>query len=159
VRFILTAAVWVVILSLVTFLFSVRGTTASVETAAQDQHKYSVSFEITPTFSVKEDPFALDIGDGSGVFSIILNGETVLSRSEGISDRVTFSAGSFTLERGKHEIFIRANPAASEKSNAVRLKILVSGNPVSDKTYWFPPGQAINASHIFTLEGEEDHAH
>jgi len=158
-RFLLTAVVWVVIFGLISFIFSLRGAEKMAEQVEKQAH-IEVSFEITPTFAVEKDPFALDIGEDRGAFEIMLDGKTILSKTEGIKDRVSFTTDTYDLTEGKHELFIKANPSSTGISNAVRIKALVHGNPVSDETFWFEKDQVVNAAHIFELEikgGQDEH--
>ena len=155
-RFILTAAVWIVIMSAVSLLFSTRGSEAITKEVAQIDKTDIVAFEITTTFSVEKDPFALDLGTGGGAFEIILDGATIFSTEDGVKDRVTFLTDEQKISSGKHELFIKANPSSSDLSNSVRIRVLSDGNPVTDETFWFAPGQIINAAHLFNLEREDD---
>ncbi|PLX71139.1 MAG: hypothetical protein C0602_02545 [Denitrovibrio sp.] len=150
-RFILTAAVWAVILALVSFVFSIRGMESGpIDKEVKEKHA-EVSFEITATFSVEDDPFALNIGDKKSAFELVLDGQTVFSAEKGINDRVSFTTESFELSTGKHELFVKANPSDTRISQAVRVQVLLSGNPISSETYWFNPGQAVNAAHVFEV--------
>jgi len=154
-RFVLTLSVWVVIITLVSVLFTSRGAVSITnEIKETTENKLPVTIEITPTFAVEKDPFALDIGGAKGAFEVLLDGRTILSKTEGIHDREPVVTDSYMLETGSHEIFIKANPSSSEKSNAVRIRVLAAGNPLTDNTYWFDPGQTVNASEIFSLENK-----
>lgn len=155
-RFILTAVVWIIIMSAVTLLFSARGANSEAAQTEIIKLSYPVSFEVTTTFSVEKDPFALNIGEEKAAFSISLDGENVYSTEEGISDRVTFVTHEYNVAPGKHEVFIKANQSEKGLSHAVRVRVLVAGNPLSDETYWFSADQTINASHIFTLETKDE---
>lgn len=138
--------------------FSSRGADDIQIKVAEKEKSVPVSFEITTTFSVeKKDPFALDIGEDKGAFRVILDGETVYSTEEGIKDRVTFLTEEFILSSGKHELFIKANPAEADLSNSVRVRVLAAGNPITDETLWFSPGQTVNAAYSFELKNEVTH--
>lgn len=139
--------------------FSSRGGADDIQIKVAEKEKsVPVSFEITTTFSVEKDPFALDIGEDKGAFRVILDGETVYSTEEGIKDRVTFLTEEFILSSGKHELFIKANPPAeADLSNSVRVRVLAAGNPITDETLWFSPGQTVNAAYSFELKNEVTH--
>ncbi|PLX68741.1 MAG: hypothetical protein C0603_06205 [Denitrovibrio sp.] len=156
-RFILTGIVWLVIVSAVSLLFSSRDSEVVVTKITKADKVTSVAFEITTTFSVEEDPFALDIGEEKGAFQVILDGATIFSTEDGVKDRITFTTDEYEISSGKHELFIKANPTTTELSNSVRIRVLSDGNPITDETMWFQPGQTINAAHIFELKGEGDH--
>lgn len=159
-RFALTAAVWAVIAILISVTFSLRGSGTGSEHVTSSEKTYPVSFEITATFAVEKDPFALNIGEENKAFSILLDGRAVFSTEDGIKDREPFATEEFRIGAGKHELFINANPAQSGLANALRIRVLSSGNPLEDKTFWFQTGQAVNASLIFTLEekdGKNEH--
>lgn len=156
-RFALAAGVWAVILILLFTVFSSRNTPADSARTAEKEHSFSISFEITTTFAVEKDPFAVDLGEENHAFTLVLDGREIFSASEGISDRATFSTEETELTEGSHELFVSANPAETGLSNAVHIRVLSSGNPVSDETFWFSPGQSVTASHIFTLEERDSH--
>lgn len=153
-RFILTAAVWTVIIALLSLLFSARdGNIPSVQNKKVSVYT-QVSFEITTTFAVEDDPFALSIGDEAAAFEMLLDGKTVFSKKEGIKDRESFETENFEVTKGTHELFIKANPSDNSISQAVRIRVLEHGNPLSEKTFWFTPGQIVNASYIFETSEE-----
>lgn len=155
-RFILTGAVWAVILSAVFLVFSIRAPEVTAHTVDTDKGKTSVSFEITTTFGVEKDPFALDIGDEVSAFSLTLDGETIFSAQEGVHDRVPFVTVEAEIPYGQHELFVKANPSENGISQAVRIKVLNHGNTLNEETYWFQAGQTVNASHKFTIEEKDE---
>lgn len=155
-RFILTGAVWLVILTVVFMLFSVRNPENTAHQIETERNKTAVSFEITTTFSVEKDPFALDIGGEVSAFTLVLDGETIFSAEEGVNDRVPFITIETEVPYGQHELFVKANPSEGGISQAVRIKVLNHGNILNEETYWFQSGQTVNASHIFNLEEKEE---
>jgi len=155
-RFILTAAVWIIIMTAILLLFSVRTPQSADEQVEIAQHNTSVSFEITTTFGVEQDPFALDIGEELSPFSIMLDGETIFSTDTELKDRVPFTTKEIPVSYGLHELFIKGNPSDTTISQAVRVVVLNHGNIVNEATYWFQSGQTVNASHTFMLEEKEE---
>ncbi|ADD68905.1 conserved hypothetical protein [Denitrovibrio acetiphilus DSM 12809] len=155
-RFVLTIAVWAVILSAVGFLFSARSDIDRVQEVNGSTNTYPVTFELTTTFSVEEDPFALQIDDTASPFILTLDGEVILSKKQGIKDREMFITEKYELKPGRHELFIKANPSDTSLNNAVHIRVLQNGNPINENTYWFTPGQTVNAAHSFTLETKDN---
>jgi hypothetical protein len=153
-RFILTALVWIVIPSLIFFVFTLRNHDMA-ELDDQTSIHAKAAFEITATFTTEKDPFALDIGS-DGSFTVMLDGRTIFTAESGIKDRQAFRTEEFDITAGTHELFVKANPADTTLSNCVRIRAIVNGNPATDESYWFDPGQSVNASHIFSIKGDTD---
>lgn len=154
-KFILTGAVWIIILSLVAITFNTRSVESEVVDTSEHLNKHQVSIEVTTTFSTEKDPFSF--GESAGAFEIILNGETIYQTEDGIKDRIPFMTKPYELTDGLHEIFISGNPSDNTVSQAVRVVILVENNHFDEATYWFSSGESVNASHKFTLETEAQH--
>ncbi len=105
--------------------------------------------EVTPSFAVEPDPFALTSGAGGAVPSALrvqVNGREVLNRTgrmeAGQAVRVAPVAG---LVVGENEFFLEANPPLDQagRAHAVRVRVLRDGAEVADRSFWSGAGGRI----------------
>jgi hypothetical protein len=155
-RFILTAAVWIIILAFLSLFFISRETTVSTFKKEEIKETTDISVVVTTTFSVEKDPFALDLGDKKQPFVLSLDGKTIIEKSEGVTDREPISVDIDSVNNGEHEVLVSANPSGEGKSNAVRIEVYKEGSPLKERTIWFDAGQKINASLIFNTGAENN---
>lgn len=166
-RFLLIVVVWFVILGGL-WTYSRQGAEAvgvpgeAVAEAAAAQHEYLL--EITPTFTVEEDPFALKLDDAKteGI-EIRVNGQPVAIASAVVRRGVKMDAGRLeNLVAGRNEIYLSAAPPydESDREHGVRLVMTRDGNTVVDKTLWSSGGSLVSGTVNFELEAQgEGHDH
>jgi len=105
------------------------------------------ALEVTTTFPVEPDPFALQTGQGEApALLMLLNGKEVLRRVDrveaGVPIRVEPVAG---LVQGRNEFYLEANPplGLANLSYAVRVRLLRDGQPVMERSAWSEPGSKV----------------
>jgi hypothetical protein len=158
--------IWIVLIGgLATYMHSREH---SRSTASYELHhaKGVYALEITTTFPVEPDPFALrtDKGEAPALF-VMLNGKEILRRTDrveaGVPIRVDPVPG---LVEGGNEFYLEANPPleSANLSYAVRVKLLRDGQPIMERSAWSEPGSKIAATfhvQVETREQEKEHSH
>jgi hypothetical protein len=128
------------------------------------------SLEVTPSFILESDPFALamDIQNSSPALLIRLGEHELLNISAPLTTAESFKIEPLhSLIVGQNEIYVEATPPTNNFStyNALRIRILKNGYPFEEKTLWSPPGTKVAGTFQFTLEtddndfSEEKHDH
>jgi len=119
--------------------------------------------EITPTFSVVKDPFALQSDtDKAALLELKLNGKNLdapagdMRRGEVI--RVLELPG---LQVGFNEFYISASPPIAENmlDHGIRLRLLDGSSVLLDDTIWASSGAVVSGTISFTLAAETDDEH
>lgn len=127
------------------------------------------ALEITPTFAAEPDPFALRTEDGEDPPALILklNGKELLKLTERVGAGAPILVEPLTgLLEGSNEVYLEANPPIKEtgRSNALRVRVLRDGIPVSDRTFWSGQGSKIARTLLINTasaqpQEEDGHAH
>ncbi len=161
-RFILVLCIWIVIIGGV-YTYTVNRdrhiptTIRRIEAATLDTRNFSL--EITPTFTLEKDPFALSLNEEESLVEVLVNGRSIQVNTEqsqaGQIMRVEHIAG---LVEGANEIFIEASPPNSDSSSeyGLRLKVLEDTLPVAETTLWSNAGSLVSGSLHFDLTDTED---
>jgi hypothetical protein len=121
--------------------------------------------EITPTFSVVKDPFALQSDtDETALLELRLNGKNLeapamdMRRGEVIRIR-----GLTELQVGFNEFYISASPPITENmlDHGIRVRLLDGSSVLLDDTIWASSGALVSGTINFTLaaETDDDHEH
>jgi len=121
-----------------------------------------VILELTPTFSVEEDPFALQSDAAAGPFEIRINGSLVPSEDLQVSRGKTLIIDNIEAFSGElNEVFIKASPPVSESSldHGVRIRLLSRGRVLAEETIWSSGGGLVSGTVGFSAgeQGGEDH--
>jgi len=145
-KFLLTIAVWIVTACIVLFFFVYRGTQRTEADHTQFSAEREITMDITTTFATAKDPFALDIGEKTKGFSVLLDGKKIYETDSGISKGVPLELKAAHIADGKHEITVNASPVSDGGANAVRIRALENGIVISEETQWFDDGQDIVAA-------------
>lgn len=126
--------------------------------ARQAQGVYAL--EVTPSFGVAPDPFALDLGEGEAKPALVvrLQGKDVLRASEKLEPGKPVLVSPLEgLVIGRNEFYVTANPPqdAIGRANAVRVRVLRDGRPLdgAERTLWSVAGTAVEGT--FTLDVPE----
>ncbi|MCG8684089.1 MAG: hypothetical protein MI892_04385 [Desulfobacterales bacterium] len=122
--------------------------------------------EITPSFSIEKDPFALaidDTPDSSGL-EVRLNGTPLVVASDNISrGKVVKITEGLVLTAGFNEFYVKASPPTSEAhlDHGLRVKLLENGATLTDQTVWGSKGAVVAGSVSFNLAAhkEDEHDH
>lgn len=122
--------------------------------------------EITPGFSIEQDPFALNLDDGSQApdLEVRLNGRALSVDAKDITrGKVLRITNGITPTLGFNEIYVQASPPVSEThlDHGLRVRLLDGGTTVTDQTIWGSRGAVVAGTVTFTLAAakEDDHDH
>jgi hypothetical protein len=171
-RIFVTIIVWVVFIGGLTLYMNHRG---SADYSANNFHEFKLpekvyALEVTPSFVLESDPFALNIDSrkGSPALLVRLGEHIILKVDDPLTSYETYKVEPLHgLIIGENEIYIEASPPLNHIStqNALRIQIIKNGYPLAEKTIWSPPGSKVSGTFQFTLKAddhnfsEENHAH
>ena len=167
-RLILVVIIWIVIVGgMWTYVWqrdaSVVGSAAETPIIELSSQQYSL--EITPTFSVEEDPFALNTSDtGSEQLELRLNGK-LLTFANILLERgqVQLIDNLKGVVNGHNEIYLKASPPVSQfmLNHGIRVRLLENGAAIVDHTIWNSQGSLVSGTIAFEtgLTKEDDHDH
>ncbi len=107
-----------------------------------------LTLEVTPTFDMEPDPFALQTDTQSAAPALLLrvNGKEVLRRTERVERGMPIRVEPVpALIQGHNEIYLEANPPLeqADRSMAVRVRVFRDGQPVADQSVWSDAGSRI----------------
>lgn len=123
------------------------------------------AIEITTTFAVEPDPFAIQTDElGQQPALVVRLGQREILK---ITDRLEAATPIrveplLGLVEGTNEIYLEASPPLEQvgKSQAVRVQILRDGQTIANQTFWSSPGGKVADTMRFELaiaKEEEDH--
>ena len=163
-RFLLCLVIWFIFVGGLFFYTSGRNRahenrTAPPPVAARAETR--VTLELTPTFSVQDDPFALKTEERQGPFEIRINGVSIASADLGVGRGQTLVIADLNIVLGEHnEVFIKASPPLSESQldHGVRVRLLDRERVLADETVW-SSGGLVSGTVIFSspTQAESDH--
>lgn len=165
-RFFLVVAVWVIIIGGV-FLYTTRRDgslpTAQPVTEVAAPLGRTLALEITPTFNLEQDPFALATDEQPSLLDIRVNSTRVhLDAEQFRAGQVTCVKPLAALVPGVNEIFIQAVPPAAESGyeHGIRIKITEGPFVVAETTLWSAGGGLVAGTLHFSLAAKENgHEH
>ncbi len=121
------------------------------------------SLEITPTFSIAEDPFALQTDDTSeSLLEIRLNGKKINIPDEQMSRGTVLRIEKISgVLAGFNEIYIKASPPLTENmlDHGIRIRLLEEGAVVVDDTVWNTHGSLVSSTISFKMASMEEKNH
>lgn len=163
-RFLLCLVIWFIFVGGLYYYTSRRDRayeTRAVAAPVDTRTEMRVALELTPTFSVQDDPFALKTEEQQGPFEIRINGVGIASADLGVSRGQTLVIADLNIALGEHnEVFIKASPpvAESQLDHGIRVRLLDRERVLADKTVW-SSGGLVSGTVIFSLptQAESDH--
>jgi hypothetical protein len=166
-RFLLVIAVWLVIVGGLYRYIAWRDAAVappSGEVAVTQASAGEFSLEITPTFSLEEDPFALTSGEGvDSSLAVRLNGRLLqVPAAELQRGRPYVVTRMDGVLLGHNEIHIKASPPVAEGAldHALRIRVLDRGTVLADHSIWGGDGELVSGTIGFdTKEKEAGHDH
>jgi hypothetical protein len=119
------------------------------------------SLEVTPTFAVEPDPFALRTGSTEQPAALLVkvNGREVLRREDKVDEGAPLTVQNVSgMIEGPNELYLEANPplAQANKAHAVRVKVARDGEQIADKTLWSEPGVKLAATFRVDVQPREE---
>jgi hypothetical protein len=143
----LAIMVWIVLVGGLYTYMSSRAAIKAPEALEIRASKADYSLEITPTFTAKEDPFALKTQEKEvPVFRITLNGALLLELEKGVERGEPIIIENLTgMTQGVNEFHMEASPPSSGKpiAHALRFRLFKGLTPVLEKTVWSAPGERV----------------
>ncbi len=161
-RFLLCLLIWVVFIGGLFLYTSGRQGPVSqtvVAAPAPPQTQQRIALELTPTFSLEEDPFALQTAEKKEPFELRLNGEQIKTAAADLSRGKTLLLSDIGGVRDDYnEIFVKASPPIAESTLAhgIRVRLLHGDQVLADKTIWSSGGGLVSGSVSFTLKDTAD---
>ena len=109
--------------------------------------------ELTPTFSLEKDPFALNL-DESPALVVKLGDKELLALESVLAGESVLLEEVRGLVLGMNEFFIKATPSTADAAGAqaLRVRLLQAGQPVAEETYWTGNGMPVKAVFRVALE-------
>lgn len=166
-RYLLVLGIWVAIVGGMWLYTSKRDAAvpqaqaAAVEFAADRRF----SIEITPTFSIENDPFALQTTETAATpLEVRFNGTPLEMPYDTISRGATIRVVDVQgVMNGNNEIYVKASPPMSETmiDHGIRIRFYADSSLIADQTVWSSQGSLVSgtASFDYRAAGEEEHDH
>jgi hypothetical protein len=123
------------------------------------------SLELTPTFSVEEDPFALTLDEQKSLpLEVRVNGVLIDIGKQPIRRGETLHLEKVKhFTQGSNELHLKASPPVAEGGidHGLRVRVVQAGAEIVDKTIWSSKGSLVSGTVSFRLETakEEEHDH
>lgn len=119
--------------------------------------------ELTPTFSIEDDPFALQSeSEVSDSFEVRLNGQELeLPDEELRRGKVLKIRNLPEVLSGFNEFFVSASPPISEidLDHGIRIRLMDGEQIIADHTVWTSGGARVSGTMNFKLTTEKDLDH
>ena len=167
-RFLLTVLIWIVFVGGL-WAYTVQRDAALPQGPAQPAAPKvltgSYVLEITPSFSIEKDPFALVLEDDASQtpgLEIRLNGRALEVDAEQIKrGKVIRITENLKLSQGFNEFYVKASPpmAETDLDHGLRVRLLDRGVPVVDQTVWGSSGAVVAGTVSFSIAAHKEEAH
>jgi hypothetical protein len=166
-RFLLCLIIWIVFVGGLYAYTEKRDrgiVTESAVAIVDENPPERISIELTPTFSVEDDPFALQTQEQTAPFDLRLNGRAVDIANLQIARGQTLFIRNLEVALSEHnEIFIKASPPVAEShlAHGIRLRVLLQDRVLADRTIWSSGGGLVSGTVPFEqpVTPEVDHDH
>lgn len=165
-RFVYVLLVWGVLLGGLQGFLRLRGHAPKTLVAERETATGAYRLEVTLTFAVEPDPFALvtDANDRPPALVIQLQGQDILRVTDRLeAGRPLVVTSVPGLKSGVNEFLVAAYPPQEEawSANALRLRVLQDQRVLADHTVWSIPPEPILATMVVDIpaaaQSEEDH--
>ncbi len=149
-RLVAVILIWVVLVGGLSLFVNRERNEAAAVYVPPKQAASDYWLEVTPTFSVTSDPFALQVGDeSSGGLVIWLQNREVLRIHDDLQEGLPIEVKPLEgLVVGENEFFIKAQPAEADiaNANALRLRLFHGTDLLLVETFWSEPSNPIIAT-------------
>lgn len=167
-RFLLVVTIWLVIVGGLWSYISHRDEKRQQVTAKPPVDlsvEGQFTLEVTPTFSIEADPFALTTSEGSNLpLEVKLNGEAINIDVPQVLRGQTIRHESLTgMLAGHNQIYVAASPPLAENTleHGIRVKLYEDTTLLVDQTVWAEQGAlvagTVSFNHLQNEEGSHDH--
>ncbi len=161
-RLVLVIAIWIVIVGGVWFYIDQRDSRIIDKAEAQQSYQQVVddfTLELTPTFGIESDPFALQTETAASALLVRLRGQDIYNSDATLARGETLRIGPLhDFVSGNNELYLEASPPLNESSisHALRVRLLRGETAVLDETLWADAGSKIAGNLPFVLKQEKD---
>lgn len=166
-RFLLTILIWICFVGGLWAYTAQRDASlpqSPAQVAAPKVLTGSYVLEITPSFSIEKDPFALALDDDASHtqgLEVRINGRRLgMASGEIKRGKVIRITKNLILSQGFNEFYVKASPPMAEThlDHGLRVRLLDRGLPVVDQTVWGSAGAVVAGAVSFSLAApKEDH--
>ena len=165
-RFILSIIIWIIFVGgmwLYTWQRDAGLPSGPAAFQAVEQLEGDYSVEITPTFSIENDPFALQTdAQSSSPLELRINGISIevptgeLRRGERVEIRDLPN-----MQAGFNEVYVKASPPINENimDHGLRVRLIDKNYVILDDTIWGSGGALVSGTISFTIAPTEDDNH
>jgi len=165
-RFFLTIFIWVVIIGGMVFYSRQREITEAAITIHDPETmnvEEAYTLQVTPTFSIEKDPFALQTEEDAATgVELRLNGTPLPLTAENLKRGIPWELKRIEgLVIGNNEIYLQASPPLAESNlqHGVRVQLLTTGAVIVDRTIWSNQGSLVSGTIHFQKTEEAHNAH
>jgi len=167
-RFILCIVIWIIFVGglwVYTWQRDAKLPDSPLAAPPVETVKGNYRLEITPTFSVETDPFALQADTPqTEAIELRLNGQLLQQLDEAISRGKTLKLFNIPeILTGFNEIFVSASPPISETDldHGIRIRLLDGETIIVDDTVWAGGGARVSGSVSFqmSMKADDEHDH
>lgn len=115
------------------------------------------ALEITPTFDLAPDPFALNTGQEKPAgLTVSRDGQVILSLDQGEAGLPVLIEPLEGLAPGMNEFLIIASPPADQaRAQALRARLLRNGLPLLERTFWSENGEPVTGVFQVDIAAED----
>jgi hypothetical protein len=156
---------WVIVLGGLN-LYMKRFETSGSDAASSSRQRLAqveapYAMELTTTFSVESDPFALTAGVSKEPAGLVvqLQGHEVLRKGGEVEAGAPIVLNPVPgLVRGLNEFFVEANMPLDSigRSYALRFRLMQAGSPVAEETFWSEGENRITGVLRVSLENDKE---
>jgi len=156
----LVALIWLCILGGAIGFMHVEAPTAMVPVPEVRRVAGDYSLEVTATFPLEPDPFALTVdGAPAGVLTVSYDGETIFAPERLQPHEPRRISPLPDMMAGVNEFLVSAAPPVGAESHAVRLRLFRGDVPLAEETFWAAQGAHITgALRVDANELRDEHA-
>jgi hypothetical protein len=152
--------IWLIIIGGLSAYMHKRETIRPGSTYEVQEASGNFAVEITTTFDVEPDPFALrtDSGTAAPAMLVRINGQDVLRQAEKVERGMPIRLEPVpALIQGHNELYIEANPPMDQtaQSLAMRVRVFQGNQPVADQSIWSEAGSKIAAALPVEIQPEK----
>lgn len=153
-RFFLVLIIWIAFVGGVSLYVAKREAVQPVAEPKVAPAGSNFALEVTTSFDVAPDPFALEETDPAGI--VIRGGGRDLARRDRLEAGTTLRIEPVPgLIEGRNELYVEASPPLSEanRPHALRVRVLRGGAVVAERIVWAEPGSRVASTLVFDTTG------
>ena len=167
-RFVYVLLIWVVLLGGLQLFLQTRSQGRVVSVPEVEVASGQYRLEVTTTFAVEPDPFALsvDVNDLAPALLVQLEGRALVTITDRLEAGKPIIVQPLTgMKVGRNEFLVKAHPppAQAQRANALRLSLFRDEKLLAERSSWSIPPEPLVATITVEVEPEvekeTDHDH